>query len=182
MRKIYLLLVAALALSLPAAALAQSGIATVTLAEENNSGVSGTATLTDNDDGTTTVRVRLRGGPKGGVHPEHLHEGTCKGTIPTVRYPLNDIVDDESETRIDATLDDLSQVPLFINVHKSADELDVVIACGGVSIPQTLPSTGSGGMLYSTKGVVAPGLALLGVLLAIGTLVLVSARSRTTRP
>ncbi len=63
---------------------------TVDLAEENESGQSGTATLTPNADGTFDVAIELsqRGDAP---QPAHIHEGTCPD-VGDVAAPLNDVV------------------------------------------------------------------------------------------
>jgi hypothetical protein len=83
-----LLPVAALACTKPAAkqeaSMATSGAMqmptaasqTATLAAKNNSGITGTASLTANGD-STTVTVNLSGGKAGTAYPTHIHMGDC---------------------------------------------------------------------------------------------------------
>jgi hypothetical protein len=84
------------------------------------------------------------------VHPAHIHNGTCE-KLGDVVYLLNDLTGDilsgtpaapisaasgsvvgSSQTDVDASLDDLVAGEYAINVHKSAQEIDVYIACGDV--------------------------------------------------
>jgi plastocyanin len=90
----------------------------------------------------------------GDPHPAHIHEGTCDELDPNPAFPLNDVsdeflADDEptvgdevggdptlevegSTTTVEVSLDDLVGEDYAINVHKSAEEADVYIACGNI--------------------------------------------------
>ncbi len=163
MRILRWLLVVALAILLSEGASAQTQAFTVPLHETNESGVTGTAIFTPNDNGTTTVRVQLRGDRVGKVHPVHLHEGVCSGTVPTIRYPLKNLANGTSTTRVRAELSNLLTEELYINVHQSPQVLKNVIVCGSVTAPDKLPSTGEGG-LSQTGSAALP----LGIILAMG--------------
>lgn len=88
-------------------------------------------------------------------HPAHIHDGTCE-ELGDVVYPLNDVTGEilsgtpeatpaspsdaesgsvvgESATDVDVSLDDLTSGEYAVNVHKSAEEMDVYIACANVS-------------------------------------------------
>jgi hypothetical protein len=107
---------------------------TVDLAEENESGQSGTATLTPNDDGTFEVAIELSPGGDA-PQPAHIHEGMCPD-VGDVAIALNDVVDGTSTTEnVDFSLEDvLTDSPGYaINVHKSAAESDVYVACGDIT-------------------------------------------------
>ncbi|MDQ2655709.1 MAG: hypothetical protein M3Z20_21995 [Chloroflexota bacterium] len=79
-------------------------------------------------------------------HPVHLHAGTC-AELGEVVVPLMDVAaPDEamlegaataqevnlSQTNIDMPLQEIIDGGYAINVHKSAEEIDVYIACGDV--------------------------------------------------
>ena len=115
-----------------APAAAQDNSITIDLNELNDSGISGTATLTDNGDGTTTVSIQVDGATGG--HPAHIHEGTCDDLEPNPQYPLNDVDEEgESETTVEGvTLDDLTASPHAINLHLSNDEIGTYVACGNI--------------------------------------------------
>lgn len=101
----------------------------VPLAAENSSGESGTATLEDVN-GKVVVTVALNGFVSGVSQPAHLHVGACPG-VGAVKYPLTPVVNGASVTTLNVTLADLkSQLPLALNVHKSASEVSVYTACG----------------------------------------------------
>jgi hypothetical protein len=104
---------------------------TVTLNGQNNSGEMGTTTLTDVS-GKTKVVLNYTGAPKDIVQPAHIHTGSC-ANLGGVVYPLNYPVNGASETTLDVSIDQLlSQLPLAINVHKSAGEITVYTACGDI--------------------------------------------------
>jgi CHRD domain-containing protein len=105
---------------------------TVQLNEQNGSGESGTATFTINDDGTTHVVLQITGGGAD-PQPAHIHEGTCDDLNPQPAYPLQDVVDGSSETDVDISLDDLTLSSYAVNVHESAEAVDVYVACGDIT-------------------------------------------------
>src|SRR5215210_7071014 len=85
-------------------------------------------------------------------HPAHIHSGTCD-QLGDVVYPLADVTYPTGEqmgatgghevkisevNHVDMPLQDLLNGDYAINVHESADAIDVYIACGdigGVLIP-----------------------------------------------
>lgn len=122
---------------------------TVNLAAQNNSGESGTATLTEMEGGKTKVVLNLSGAPQGIVQPAHIHAGACPNPGAVV-FPLTFPTNGQSETILDVSLRDgiLGRLPLAVNVHKSASEANVYFSCGDIKnpsapAPQTVaPSTG----------------------------------------
>jgi hypothetical protein len=104
----------------------------VVLEAENASGQSGTATLVEID-GKVKVDVMLTGTPQGGpAQPAHIHMGACPG-VGAVKYPLTSLVGGVSTTTLDVTLDQIKgDLPMAINVHKSAAESSVYTACGAL--------------------------------------------------
>lgn len=87
-------------------------------------------------------------------HPAHIHEGSCE-ELGDVVYPLEDVSGEpvsgtegatpesqaegqpgdviaRSRTQVDASLDDILSGEHAVNVHKSAEEIDVYVACGNV--------------------------------------------------
>lgn len=111
---------------------AMSAEMTVPLAQENKSGESGTATLKEAN-GQVTVTITLTGYAKDVAQPAHIHAGSCPG-VGAVKYPLTSVVNGKSTTVLQVTLDQLkAQLPLAVNVHKSAKEASVYTACGPLS-------------------------------------------------
>lgn len=178
MRKLYLLFVVALALSLSSVAFADEGdMVTIDLNDQNDSGVTGTATLTDNGDDTTTVEIELEGSPEGGSHPAHFHDGTsCDQNEPIV-HPLENVEDGMSTSTVEESLDDLVGDNYYLNIHLSEEEIATVVACGDEYVEMAgTPDTGGGAMSGST-GLPVAGLGLFGAVLAAGALLLVRSRA-----
>jgi len=122
-----------------------SNVGTITLNEQNGSGESGGATLTGTDT-QLTVSISLSNGPAE-PQPAHIHKGTCANLDPKPLYPLNNVVNGTSETTLPITLGDLMGGDYAINVHKSATEAGIYVACGDLS---TL--TRAGGINGGTTG------------------------------
>ncbi len=105
------------------------GAVTVVLDPQNASGESGTATLKEVD-GKVAVNLNLTGFVDGVSQPAHIHVGACPG-VGAVKYPLSNVTNGQSLSYLDVSMDQLkSELPLAINVHKSAAEAKVYTACG----------------------------------------------------
>ena len=94
----------------------------------NDSGVTGTAILTDLGDGSTRVVVDVD--PAG--HPQmpaHIHPGTCLELVPQPLYPLEMVEDGASDTVVPASLADLLAGELALNLHVSAADMGTYAAC-----------------------------------------------------
>lgn len=104
----------------------------VALSAQNDSGMNGTATLTDMD-GSTVVKLDLTGAPAGVEQPAHIHTGSC-ANIGGVVYPLTSPLNGVSETTLGVSLEEiLAGLPLALNVHKSNAESGVYVACGDLA-------------------------------------------------
>jgi len=164
MKRLSLILSLALlmALAVVGSAAAQSGPITVTLATQNNSGVSGTATLTSMG-AQTQVVVKVTGEPAGASEPDHIHTGTC-ANLGAVKYPLANVVNGTSTTMVNVSLDTLTAAAYAINLHQSAANINTYVACGDIkgtvaastgtsttttttanATPNAAPATGEGG-------------------------------------
>jgi|SRR5215211_5454095 len=145
----------ALALAASAGAEAQQGAMQVQLTPSRDSGVSGTATLTDVEGGVQ-VALYMQGLPEAGVeHINHIHAGgTCAddraGRTAPVTIPLKTIVAKEDGTgSATTTIEDVSVAQLFgedkerfILLHARAEKGGGVppgIACADLA---PLPDTG----------------------------------------
>jgi hypothetical protein len=123
------------ALALGGSALAQGAKSvTLQLTPSRDSGVTGTATLT-NVEGGVEVKLNMSGLPEAGVeHINHIHAGgTCAddraGRTAPVTIPLNNVVTKDNgrgsaTTTIDATLDELfaTNKERFILLHAKTVE------------------------------------------------------------
>jgi len=102
------------------------------LSAQNNSGESGTATITPISDTQSRVSFTVTGAPAGVAQPVHIHTGSCP-TPGGVKYPLTNVANGASETVLDVTVAALkAQAPLALNVHKSTTEVGVFVSCGNL--------------------------------------------------
>ena len=151
-------LIVALLVATTAIAIAQQAT-TLQLVQQNNSGISGTATFTPSGGGLT-VDLKVTGAGAG-PQPAHIHGGTCAQLNPTPEFTLASVTNGASTTTLQTTLQALAATPHAVHMHKSADELTVYVACADIN-PSTLPRTGEADS--STWYVFAAvGLSLVGV-------------------
>ena len=161
-----MLAVLALALGLGRGALAQeTNSLSLQLTPSRDSGVSGTATLTDVGEGVR-VELNMRGLPEAGIeHINHFHTGgSCTadraGNVAPATIPLKTVVAKEdgtgsgTTTLEDATLDSLFDPgkERYIALHSEVEKgegvppviscADVVEAAGGGAVSTTLPESG----------------------------------------
>lgn len=153
--------------------LADHQTSTITLMEQNNSGQSGTATFTlSEDDSTLTIEIDISGGSDV-PQPAHIHIGTCENLDPKPFYPLTSVVNGKSTTVITeadvVNLDYEVSNQFAINVHKSAAEASVYVACGDI-VPGGnvvgMPTTGGGDNFAPMLAFVALGLIASGTILS----------------
>jgi len=105
---------------------------TVMLSSQNNSGETGRVSVSDNAYGKAHVVVNLIGEPAGASQPMHFHAGSCSA-IGAVKYTLTSAVNGKSDTTLAiSTADLMKQLPMAVNVHKSAAEMGIYVACGDV--------------------------------------------------
>ncbi|HET7082854.1 MAG TPA: hypothetical protein VFJ00_04000 [Candidatus Limnocylindria bacterium] len=94
----------------------------------NDSGVTGTAVLTDLRDGSTRVVIDVD--PAGHLNmPAHIHPGTCVELVPQPLHPLESVVDGESETVVEQSLSELLAGDLALNLHVSFEDMGTYAAC-----------------------------------------------------
>lgn len=107
---------------------------TISLDEQNQSGQTGTAVISEGPEGNAVVTLTMTGGSFVEPEPAHVHLGSCP-TPGAVKYPLNNVVAGSSVTTLDASYEDLTQATekLAVNVHKSAKESNVYTACGNIN-------------------------------------------------
>jgi hypothetical protein len=103
---------------------------TIQMKALNNSGQSGTATLTAVD-GRTRVQIELAN-PAPEDQPVHVHSGTCS-KLGSVEHPLSNVVNGRSDTTIDVSLPDLLSSQSAINVHRSGSQASVYVSCGEIA-------------------------------------------------
>jgi hypothetical protein len=120
-------------------ALAQSGSVTITLSEQNASGVSGSAVLTSLGSGRTRVEIRVT--PTSGNHPAHIHMGSCADLNPQPEVPLTNVQNGTSTTDVDVDLNTLQDAQRAINLHLSPEQAATYVACGDIPVISTQPPT-----------------------------------------
>jgi hypothetical protein len=104
---------------------------TIKIDAQNNSGQSGTATLTPEGDSTKVV-VETMNAPAGVPQPAHIHLGTCANLDKAPKWKLEALKDGKSTTVVPASLATIMKEKSAINVHKSAGEIAVYVACGDI--------------------------------------------------
>jgi Cu/Zn superoxide dismutase len=125
------LVMGAIALADDATGTSTANSVTIQLKEQNASGESGTATLTQQDDGVLVVMSLTGAGAD--PQPAHIHPGPCATLDPKPKYPLSNVVDGKSTTTVKGVkLADLETGAYAINVHKSASDIKTYVACGDI--------------------------------------------------
>jgi hypothetical protein len=114
----------------PAPATTSPQALTIQMRALNNSGQSGTATLTAVD-GKTRVQIELAN-PAPEAQPVHVHSGSCS-KLGSVEHPLSNVVNGRSDTTIDVSLPDLLSSESAINVHRSMSQATVYVSCGEIT-------------------------------------------------
>jgi len=113
-------------------AAAATSTLTVAIHEQNGSGESGTATLTQMGADVKVV-LAIKGAPATTPQPAHIHDGTC-ADLKGVVYPLSNVVNGSSTTTVKGvTIDKLLDGKYAINVHESAANIGKYVACGEIA-------------------------------------------------
>lgn len=111
---------------------------TVTMSAQNNSGETGTATLTQTGK-DVQVAIDLQNAPAA-AQPAHIHPGTCAKLNPAPKYPLSSVMNGKSTTTLkNVNLSDLTGGGFAINVHKSTDDLATYVSCGDITAASPAP-------------------------------------------
>lgn len=113
---------------------------TYDLSSVSDPGISGSATVINNLDGSVTVDIQLNGTTSGEMHPAHIHNNTAAegGAIAVSLTAVNGATGFSSTTF--SALDDGSSIDYtsllafdgYINVHLSSDNLDTLVAQGDI--------------------------------------------------
>jgi hypothetical protein len=115
-------------------ALALDDVVSVELKALNNSGETGSATLLPEGKQTKVV-IELSNTPGGVAQPAHIHLGTCDKLDKAPKWPLEPVKDGRSVTMVPVPLDTILREKSAINIHKSAAEASVYVACGNIIAP-----------------------------------------------
>jgi hypothetical protein len=123
----------------PAPETGPGGAVIVPLVEENDSGASGTATLTGA--GRASVTIELDGSDE--LYRAHVHDVSCEryrrmddfnAQLATLSEGLISVTDGRSKSELSQPLSSYTKAGYSINVHESAAPYPVV-ACGDLSAP-----------------------------------------------
>tara|TARA_R110000868_G_scaffold284718_1_gene545126 strand:+ start:2014 stop:2475 length:462 start_codon:yes stop_codon:yes gene_type:complete len=103
--------------------------------------ISGTATFTEKEDGSTTILLSLNNS-NNDVHPAHIHMNNVATTGPVAITLVSiECNCEESTTEVSKlddgtaiTFDELITFDGYINVHQSANALETIIAQGNIGI------------------------------------------------
>ncbi len=119
------------ALSLSTAAAAAPTTLTIEMKALNGSNETGSATLTQQDDGVKVV-VTLKNAPAAD-QPTHIHAGTCGKINAAPEWPLTSLSNGTSTSVVKGvTMAQLLSTPYAINVHKSTLDLATYVSCGDI--------------------------------------------------
>lgn len=113
------------------AAHALDDVVTVRLEAQNNSGQNGVATLFPQGEKTRVV-IEILNAPPGVAQPAHIHAGRCDKLDKAPKWPLEAVKGGRSVTLVPASIDTILKDKTAINIHKSADEAQVYVACGNI--------------------------------------------------
>lgn len=113
---------------------------TYNLFERSDSGVSGSATFTNQTDGSVLVELNVTGTPQDAMHPSHIHFNTAAegGAIAVDLNPvdgstgLSETFVTETQDGTPLDYDALLNFDGYINIHLSASDLDTVVAQGDI--------------------------------------------------
>ena len=106
-------------------------VVTVRLEAQNNSGQNGVATLFPQGDKTRVV-IEILNAPPGVAQPAHIHAGRCDKLDKAPKWPLEAVKGGRSVTLVPASIDAILKDKTAINIHKSAAEAQVYVACGNI--------------------------------------------------
>ena len=118
----------ALLLFLPACGSTRGEPIRLDLPEQDGSAVTGTVTLTPVSEERTEVRVEVDDAGHANM-PAHIHSGTCDEMVPQPKFPLQNALDGVSITEVPASLDQLRDGSLVLNLHQSNAEMGISVAC-----------------------------------------------------
>ncbi|GAC1303848.1 MAG: hypothetical protein NVSMB19_14200 [Vulcanimicrobiaceae bacterium] len=124
-------------LAMTSAAVAQidpddSGLGTKRgLAQQNNSGETGSVTLFKRGETTTLVVINLAQQPQGRAQPAHVHRGhACDTLDPKPAFGLAPVVNGVSRTLVKVPESRLLSGNYVVNVHSSAQNMTRYVSCG----------------------------------------------------
>ncbi len=101
------------------------------LAQQNNSGETGTVTLFKRGAASTLVVIDLAQEPQGRNQPAHIHRGhACDTLDPKPAFGLAPVVNGVSRTLVKVPESRLLSGNYVVNVHSSAQNIGRYVSCG----------------------------------------------------
>ena len=115
-----------------------------TLNSEGGSAITGKAEFESEGTNASKAEVEIKGAAPGQSHPWHVHQGSCgndKGIVGgAASYkPLTVKGDGSAKSEAKLALPTPTSGEYFVNVHKSADDLKTIVACGNLVL-EDMPS------------------------------------------
>ncbi len=137
MRFLGLIGLAALTTGLTAAATLRDHEWKTTLNSAGGSAITGKAELESEGANASKAEIEIKGAAPGQALPWHIHTGSCgndKGIVGgAASYtPLTVKQDGSAESEAKLALPTPTTGEYFVNVHKSADDLKTIVACGNL--------------------------------------------------
>lgn len=130
----------------------------VTLGPGRDGSQTGSAFIFE-ESGLAFVGIEVAPGAAGVLQPAHVHAGDCPGTGAVVS-PLASVLDGSSFTILSLSKAELRAGNFAINVHKSAAESAVYMACGEVegtaAAPSPVASPPAATATAAPGGIIAP--------------------------
>ncbi len=124
-----------LTMATASASVAQQPSVTLEMSSQNDSGLTGQATLTETAPGKLSIEIRATGA--GAIlRPAHIHEGICANLNPEPKFSLNAVTNGASSTVVDGRLADVTSSPHAIHMHRSPQELPIYVACADIRLAQ----------------------------------------------
>ena len=94
----------------------------------NDSGVTGTVTLTSVNAERTRVEIVVEAAGHASM-PAHIHPGTCDELVPQPEHPLENVIGGTSVTEVAAPIGELLSGGQALNLHRSNTEMETYTAC-----------------------------------------------------
>jgi len=114
------------------------------LEERSDSDVSGEIEFTELNDGSIQAEISLSGTNDGETHPAHVHMNSA-ALGGDILIPLNPVagatgssvtIFDQDENGNTVTFSQIDNLDAYVNIHKSATELEVILAQGDIGANQ----------------------------------------------
>lgn len=117
----------------PAPATTAMSAAAFLVNSENNSKETGTVFVTPLTITKTQILIVVTGEPAQSTQPAHIHHGSCGQMSSAPAFALNPVINGRSKTTIPDSIGDVLSGNYVVNIHQSANNADVFVACAELS-------------------------------------------------